>query len=133
MLNVYWIWRRQMGLFNFIAALVLAGTTVSGASLLWPKLTSRQRPPLLTQVRQILVGTPFGSQAAQVLGVSDETRVAPLNVASLAATFVDTVTSAVEHKARQAVTERVVQQVVEQFDQLSTEQKRQIKQTICKP
>ena len=122
-----------MGIINFIFAFIVAGVVLSGVSLLWPKLTTQQRPAVLTQLRSAVIKTPLGNEMAQVLGVTDETHTEPINVSSAAASVVSSLTATVEQKAQQAVAERVAQQLVKQFDQLSADQKKQIKEMICKP
>ncbi|MBI5619331.1 hypothetical protein HY950_00015 [Candidatus Gottesmanbacteria bacterium] len=118
---------------QFILTLGVAALTVGLGSLLWPKLTARVRPKPLTEIRNVVMQTPMGKQAATILGVSDEGAVTPINVSSVASSLVSGVVSAVGQKAQETVTRQAVQQLINQVDQLPADQKQQIQEALCKP
>lgn len=118
---------------KFVLVLVLTGTTVSLTSLAWPKLTRQSRPPPLQQVHDLVVNTNLGQQAADTLGVTNESEVAPINIASLAGSIVNSVVSSVEQRAQQVVVQQAASQLLKQFDRLSHQEQQEIKEVICKP
>ncbi len=120
-------------IFQFFVALLGTGVVVSATSLLWPKFTTQPRPAQLTQVREIVMQTPIGQQAAMVLGVADEGSVEPLNVSSLAGTLTQQAGSVVTEKIAQEITNRAVSQIISQIDKLPQDQKQILEQAICKP
>lgn len=118
---------------TFIFILAVASIVVGGVSLVWPRLTSAKRPQGLQQVRDALIKSDIGKQAAEVLGVSDEKNVAPISFPSLAASVANSAVSAVEEQAQRTVTTQIIQQLSKQYEQLPPEQKQQLEQIICKP
>lgn len=124
----------EMGIIaKFLLTLAVSGVTVGAGSLLWPKLTSKPRPQTLNQVRDIVLQIPVGKQAAETLGVVDESAVRPINVSSVAAGLVNTIVSSVEQRAQTIVASQITTQIIKQYEQLPLEQKREIKETVCKP
>lgn len=118
---------------QFFLTLGVAVVTVGLGSLLWPKLTAMARPKTLTEVRNVVMQTPVGQQAAVILGVGDESTVTPINVSSVASSLVAGVVSSVGQKAQETVTRQAVQQIMRQVDQLPASEKQQIQEALCKP
>jgi len=118
---------------KFLIVGVFAGVAVGLVSLLWPKLTHQARPTPLQQVHDGILGTQVGQQAAQALGVTDESHVAQVNPGQIIHSVVDTVITTVEHRTQQVVVENAVKQLSGQFATLPQEQKQQIQAIICKP
>lgn len=118
---------------QFLLTLMMAGATVAGTSLLWPKLTDKPRPKPLEEVKNMVLKTPMGQQAAVVLGVTNEETIEPINVASVAASVTSNVSSAITNKAQEIVTRQAVEQLTRQIDQLPPEQKTQLQEIFCKP
>ncbi len=118
---------------QFLAVLIGAVATIAGASLAWPRLTEKERPAALQKVHDIVLQTPQGKAAAEILGVQDETAVERINVASVAANLTSSVTSSITNKAQEVVTRQAVQQLTRQIDQLPPEQKSQLQEIFCKP
>lgn len=119
--------------FQFFAALVGTGFVVSTASLLWPRFTQQPRPPQLEQVREIVMKTPIGQQAATILGVVDEASIEPINVSSIASTLTQQAGNVLTEKLTQEVTSRAVSQIISQIDKLPQDQRQILEQAICQP
>ena len=119
-------------MFNFIFALVISVVTLSGGSLLWPKLTTTPRPKLLQQVHDVVIKTPPGEQAAQVLGVSTD-NVQPINLGQMANTIVANIKTAAQKRAQTIIMVQVTNQLTTQYEKLSKDQQKQLQQIICKP
>jgi hypothetical protein len=122
-----------MQLFQFLGAGIGAAVVVSFASLLWPKFTAQPRPPALTKVREMVVQTSVGKQAADVLGVSDDATPGPVNVGSFITSEGNAIVSNVGKAAQNAVTSKVIEQLASQFDKLPDDQKTQFQTLICSP
>ena len=118
---------------QFMGVLLGAAVTIISTSLAWPRLTEKERPIALQKVHDIVLQTPQGKAAAEILGVQNEEGVEPINVASVAASVASSVTSAVTNKAQEVVTRQAVQQITRQIDQLPPEQKSQLQEIFCKP
>lgn len=119
-------------MFNFILTLVVAATSLAGGSLLWPRLTTAPRPKLLQQVHDIVVKTPQGATAANVLGVSD-TNVEPINLGVVANTVVNSIKTAAQKRATTIIMSQVTSQLNSQYEKLPQDQQRILQQIICKP
>ncbi len=120
-------------MFQFIIALIVGIVSVSGGSLLWPRLTPNPRPQVLQQVHDIVIKTPLGSQAATVLGVTDETNVTPLNLGELVGSAAGEVKSAAEKRAQMVIMTQVTRELSKQYEKLPEDQKVQLQQIICQP
>lgn len=114
-------------------AVAVFGVTLSGGSLVWPRVTSAPRPQLLQQVHDSVIKTPIGSQAAQVLGVSDETKVEPVNLSNVAGSIGNSIKSAVQKRAQTIIMAQVTQQLTNQYEKLPQDQKNQLQQIVCSP
>lgn len=114
-----------------LAAAVGAGV-VATASLIWPKFTANPEPEVLKQVRNTVLGTEVGQSAAELLGVSDSS-VKPLNFSDTVSSVAGVVTSSVEQKVAQIVSDQVAAQVIKQYQQLPAVQQDRVVEMICKP
>jgi hypothetical protein len=122
-----------MGPLNFIVALAVAVASLVSGSLAWPRLTTVTRPKLLQEVHDIALTTSIGKQTANVLGVSDETNIQPLNIGQMTYSLVDSAKAAIQKRAQTVIVGNAVNQLNSQFDRLPTEQKKQIQEILCKP
>ena len=117
---------------NFIFALIVSVVTVAGGSLLWPRLTTQKRPPIIQQVHDAVLKTPIGEQSANVLGVSDEAHVKPLNAGEVVAGIVGAAEGAVQSRIQTIIVKNAVNELTSEFDKLPLDQKQEIQQAICK-
>lgn len=122
-----------MGPFNFIIALAIATASLVSGSLLWPRLTTQQRPKLLQEVHDVALKTSIGKETANVLGVSDETHIQPISIGQMTYSLVDTAKAAVQKRVQTVIVGNAVNQLNSQFDRLPIEQKKQIQEILCKP
>ncbi len=122
-----------MGKFQIIASILGAVVVVSLVSLIWPKFTTQPRPLPLGQVRDLVLATKTGQSIAQVLGVTNESTIEPINISSVASSVTESVISGVQHRAQSIVVHQAVKELTKQFDQLPQEQQQEIQQLICKP
>lgn len=120
-------------ILKFLGVASFAATIISLGSLWWPKFTQQARPVPLQQVHDLVIKTDLGKQAAGILGVTDESGIEPINVASLAGEVVNDLLSNAQQKAQEVIITQTVKQLLQQIDQLTPEQKQQIQQTLCKP
>ncbi len=114
-------------------AFVVAVSSLGSGSLLWPRLTDRPRPKLLQDVHDIVLKTPMGQEAAQVLGVSDEASVTPINFGQVTASAVSGVKEAVRARIQKIIVGNAVNQLSRQMNNLSDEQRSFVEEAICKP
>ncbi len=122
-----------MPLFQFIGAAIGASLVMSVASLVWPLVTTQPRPEALTRVREVVLQTAAGQGVAQVLGVTDEQNAGPVNVQETITNGTNIVIDAVAKSAQHAVTARVLESLVKQFNGLSEEDKASLRAQICVP
>lgn len=113
-----------------LAALVF-GVTLSGGSLVWPKVTSAPRPLLLQQVHDSVVKTPVGSQAAAVLGVTDDKNVQPINVGEIATNAWNGIKNAAQKRATTIIMSQVTAQLTSQYEKLPKDQQKTLQEIIC--
>ena len=106
--------------FAFMALVVYRGIFYA----LPQKFTDKQRPPQLEKVREVVMQTPLGQQAAAYLE--------PINVSSVAGTLAEKAGSAVTEKVTQEVTSRAVSQIISQIDTLPQDQRTLLEEAICK-
>src|SRR5690348_7637193 len=104
---------------QLVLAVAVFGVTLSGGSLLWPHITDAPRPKLLQDVRDTVIQTQPGKQAAQVLGVSDEASVEPINLGQVAGNMVNGVRSAAQKRVQTIIMAQVTQQLSSQYERLS--------------
>lgn len=118
---------------QFILALAVAATSLAGSSLLWPRFTTQERPALLKNVRDIVMKNPVGQHTADVLGVSDESQVTPINPGELVAGAVNGMKTAVQNRIRTVVVGNAVNELTRQYDKLPRDQQQFIQAALCKP
>jgi hypothetical protein len=122
-----------MPLFQFIGAAVGASAMVTFASLLWPKVTNQPRPEALTRVRDVVINTQIGQGIAQVLGVTDETNVTPVNLNDVITTGTNTAINTITKSAQRAVSSQLLQSLAKQFNELPEEEKATFRAQVCEP
>lgn len=114
-------------------AVAVFGVTLSGGSLVWPRVTNAPRPQLLQEVHDAVIKTPQGEQAAQVLGVSTDENVQPINLGQVAGTIGNAIKSAAQRRAQTIITAQIVGQLSNGYDKLPKDQQQALQQIICKP
>lgn len=122
-----------MPLFQFIGAAIGGSIVIAFASLLWPRISSDPRPIALTKVRDMVIETPAGANLASVLGVADESAAEPININDMVVTGTTAVINTVATTAQRAVTNRVLETLVGQFNGLPEEDKASFRAQICEP
>lgn len=122
-----------MALLQYIGVALGSVVFISVASFIWPKVTNQPRPDPLTQVREVVIKTSLGQQMANVLGVTDESDITPVNPGTFVAKQTNNAVTAVQKSAQRAITSRVIQQLAGQFDQLPEDQKQEFQKMICDP
>lgn len=115
----------------FTFATMVGTSAVVLASLLLPKFTAKPQHPVLKEVRGMVLGTQAGQSAAELLGVADGSR-EPLNLSDTVSSITGVVTSSIEQKAQQIVSDQVAAQVVKQYEQLPAPQQDRVTEMICK-
>lgn len=118
---------------QLVLAVAVFGVTLSGGSLVWPRLTSAPRPQLLQQVHDTVIKTAPGATAAQVLGVTDDRTVQPINLAEVAGNIGNSIRVAAQKRAQTILMAQVTQQLTNQYEKLPKDQQQQLQQIICKP
>jgi hypothetical protein len=118
---------------NFFIALVVAAASLTTGSIAWPRLTAQPRPQLLQEVHDVAIKTSIGKQTANVLGVSDEANIQPINFGQVASSIVDAAKNAAQKRVQTVVVQNAVNQLSAQFEKLPRDQKEQIQQALCKP
>lgn len=116
---------------KLVLAVVVFGVTLSGGSLVWPKLTRVPRPQLLQQVHDSVIKTPVGSQAAQVLGVTDDKSVQPINLGAIANNAWSGIKNAAQKRAQTILMSQVTAQLTSQYEKLPKDQQQQLRDIIC--
>jgi hypothetical protein len=118
---------------QLVLAVAVFGVTLSGGSLVWPRVTSAPRPQLLQQVHDSVIKTPVGSQAAQVLGVTDEQNVEPINLGQVAGNIAGSIKTAAQKRVQTIIMSQVTQQLTSQYEKLPKDKQQELQQIICKP
>lgn len=118
---------------QLMLAVAVFGVTISGGSLVWPRVTSSPRPKLLQEVHDTVIKTPVGAQAAQVLGVSTDQNVQPINLGQIAGNIGNAIKTAAQNRAQTIVTAQIVGQLSNGYEKLPKDQQQQLQQIICKP
>lgn len=114
-----------------LVALIGAGV-VALVSLLWPKFTVKPEPQVLEQVRNTVLGTEIGQNAANLLGVANNGGQV-LNLSDTVSSVAGVVTSSVEERVQSIIAEQIASQVVKQYEQLPETQQTIVTEIICKP
>jgi hypothetical protein len=115
-----------------LAALVF-GVTLSGGSLVWPRITSSPRPQILQEVHDSVIQTPQGAAAAAVLGVTDDKTVQPINLGAVANNAWNGIKNAAQKRAQTIVMSQVTAQLANQYEKLPRDQQKTLQEIICKP
>lgn len=118
---------------QLVLAVAVFGVTLSGGSLIWPKVTRAPRPEALQQVHDIVIKTPQGAQVAQILGVTDDKSVQPINFGQIATTAWNGIKNAAEKRTQTILMSQVTAQLTNQYEKLPKDQQRELQQIICKP
>ncbi|MEK7543367.1 MAG: hypothetical protein AAB557_00700 [Patescibacteria group bacterium] len=119
-------------IIKYALVAVLGAGAVAGMSILWPRFTNKPEPQGLEQVRTTVLGTEVGQNAAALLGISSD-NVKPLNLSDTVSSVAGVVTSSIEQKVAQIVSDQVAAQVVKQYQQLPAIQQDHVVELICKP
>lgn len=114
-----------------LVAMIGAGV-VALVSLLWPKFTVKPEPQALEQVRNTVLGTEIGQNAANLLGVANNGGQV-LNLSDTVSSVAGVVTSSVEERVQSIIAEQIASQVVKQYEQLPETQQTIVTEIICKP
>lgn len=122
-----------MPLFQFIGAAFGAGLMLAVTSLVWPRITSDPRPPALTKVRDVVMTTAVGKNAANVLGVTDESKITPVSVTTLVTEGATAALDGVAKTAQHNVTTKLIESLGKQFDSLPEDEKKTFREQICQP
>jgi hypothetical protein len=117
---------------QLVLAVAVFGVTLSGGSLMWPRITSSPRPQLLQEVHDSVIKTPQGAAAAQVLGVTDDKTVTPINLGQIATNAWNGIKSAAQKRAQTIVMSQVTQQLNNQYQKLPKDQQKTLQEIICK-
>lgn len=117
---------------QLVLAVAVFGVTLSGGSLVWPRVTSAPRPQLLQQVHDSVIKTPVGAQAAQVLGVTDDKSVQPINLGEVVGNIGNSIRTAAQKRAQTIITAQIVGQLSSGYEKLPKDQQEQLQQIICK-
>ena len=117
---------------QLVLAIAVFGVTLSGGSLVWPKITSAARPKLLQEVHDSVIKTPIGNQAANVLGVTDDKTVQPINLGNIANNAWNGIKNAAQKRATTIVMSQVTQQLNNQYQKLPKDQQKTLQEIICK-
>lgn len=118
---------------RFIIGLIVAGATLSVASMIWPKFSASARPQPLEELHTIVANTPLGQRLEEVLGVTDEADVEQVNIASVASSLTQSALGTLEDRARFIIVSQAVRQLASQFNDLPQDQKQQVQDLICVP
>jgi hypothetical protein len=117
---------------QLVLATLVFGVTLSGGSLVWPRVTSAPRPQLLQQVHDTVIKTQVGNHAAQVLGVTDDKKVAPINLGNLANDAWNGIKNVAQKRAQTIIMSQVTTQLMNQYEKLPKDQQKTLQEIICK-
>ena len=119
-------------IIKYVLVALTGAAVVSVISLLWPRFTAKPQPQALEAVRNTVLGTEIGKSTAELLGVTDAS-VQPLNLSDTVSSVAGVVTSSVEQKVQQIISDQVAAQVIKQYEQLPQKQQEQVVEMVCKP
>lgn len=117
---------------RYALAALIGAAGVALISILWPKFTAKPEPQALEHVRNTVLGTEIGRSAVKFLGVTGDNG-KPLNLTDTVSSVAGMVTSSVEQKVSQIVSDQVAAQVIKQYQQLPIIQQDHVVEMICKP
>jgi hypothetical protein len=89
------------------------------------------RPAPIKTIESAVKETPFGQQISQVLGVSDDGQVKPIDVKAEATQLKDWIIVQVQNKAEAIVAKQAADQISQRFNALNDQQKSILRQAIC--
>lgn len=115
---------------KYVFASLIGAGIVGLLSLVWPRFTAQTEPEALRIVRDNVLGTEIGKNTAHLLGVSDES-IEPINLSDTVASVAGVVTSSVEQKVFQIVSDQVASQVIKQYQQLPIPQQERVVEIVC--
>ena len=115
---------------NIVVSLLLTALTVAGGSIVWPRLTNQPRPGPLEQVHNVIKDTSLGKSFANVLGVSDQQSVEPINVASEASKLTASIMKSAQERAAKIVVTQAVRGLIAQIGNLPPEEQAQIHELL---
>lgn len=118
---------------RFTIASCVTAVVIIGISFLWPRFTSQNRPTLLQNVHSQLLKTQLGKETEGILGVSDEAHIRPIDLGQAASSAANSIVQVVEKRIETIIAENAVREVRSQLDRLSSDQKEQLQQILCKP
>jgi hypothetical protein len=84
-------------------------------------------------VHSQLLKTQLGKETAGILGVSDEAHIRPIDLGQAASSAANSIVQVVEKRIETIIAENAVREVRSQLDRLSSDQKEQLQQILCKP
>lgn len=119
-------------IIKYILVALIGAGVVALVSLLWPKFTVKPEPQALEQVRNTVLGTEIGQNAANLLGVANNGGQV-LNLSDTVSSVAGVVTSSVEERVQSIIAEQIAAQVVKQYEQLPETQQTIVTEIICKP
>lgn len=107
---------------KFIGVLGSVFLIASFVSLIWPRISPNARPKPLQQLHDMLLQTPVGQNAANVLGVSDDQTVLPLTPQSITKQIVDTIHTRVSD----VIITHAVREITKRFKDLPTQDQEKV-------
>lgn len=120
-------------MIKFVAAAIAFSITVIGISFLWPKFTRETRPEPLQKVRDTVIQTDIGREAADILGVAKDKEMQPINISDTASSVAGSIISSLGKEVQQVVTHQVTTQLLNQYKELPPTEQERIQQAVCKP
>ncbi|MBI3560007.1 hypothetical protein HY087_02685, partial [Candidatus Gottesmanbacteria bacterium] len=95
----------MQSVIKYAFAAIVGAVVVAVGSLVWPRFTNKPQPQALEQVRNTVLGTQIGQSAAELLGArSDGGK--PLNFSDTVSSAAGVVTSSVEQKVQQIISDQ---------------------------
>jgi len=119
--------------FKYIFALVGFGIVISAMIISWNRFTDKPRPDVLEDLNNFLRNTQFGINIAQVLGATDETAIEKIDIRKSADEIYNALRFQAEERAKNIIITQAVRQLYSQFNNLSGDQRSQIRDLICEP
>jgi hypothetical protein len=116
---------------KFIVFVVIGAMTLSFVSIAWPKFSRLERPQLLTEVHNAIKETPLGKQVSQVLGVTDERSIEPIDLGIVTNDFGNYAIDTVKNKTEEIIARQAVLQLNQRFDKLGAKEKLILQEAIC--
>lgn len=120
-------------LIKFLSVTIFAVAVLIMVTLLWPRFTYQPRPSVLQKVHEIVIGTNAGADAADVLGVSIEAEIEPINIAELGMQALVGAGNAVKDNITGTIMKVTIGQITKQFMNLPDKEKQDVRAAICVP